>query len=240
MTYTVKWQKAMIISLFLHLLILPTLGYLTAGLTASPEVPDETFIEMTLESDPANSNFRQTNTEQAPSTSQPMTAASARSIEPNQLESAITPAVTTSTLTMTSADISEVSETASTLRQSSASNAGGESVNGSAGSAANTGGENAGPSLSGIAKPSILSKVNPAYPPAARQENLEGTVVVRIQILTSGRTGQVSIARSSGYPILDEAAIAAVEQWQFIPAKTLSTGQPIACTIVQPISFQLH
>jgi protein TonB len=240
MIYTVKWKKAMIVSLFLHLLILPVLGYFTAGLTAAPEEPEETFIEMTLDSDPTNSDFKEQKTEQAPSISQSMAAAPPRSFEPSQLETAITPAVTTSTLTMTDADISEVSEAASTVRQSSASNMGGESVSGSAGSAVSTGGGNVGSSLNGIAKPSILSKVNPAYPPTARQENIEGTVVVKIQILTSGRTGEVSIARSSGYPILDAAAIAAVEQWQFIPAKNLSTGQPIACTIVQPISFQLH
>lgn len=240
MTYTVKWQKAMIVSLFLHLLILPALGYLTAGLTASPEEPEETFIEMTLESDSTTSDFKEQNTNQIPSASQPMPTAPVPSTEPNQIEPAIKPAVTTSTLTMTAADISEASEAASAVRQSSASNTGGESVNGSAGSAASGGGGNVGSSLSGIAKPSILSKVNPAYPSAARQENLEGTVVVRIQILTNGRTGEVSVARSSGYPSLDEAAIAAVEQWQFIPAKNLSNGQPIACTIVQPISFQLH
>ncbi|MBP2630050.1 MAG: hypothetical protein H6Q70_678 [Firmicutes bacterium] len=235
MTYTVKWQKAMIVSLFLHLLILPALGYLTAGLTATPEEPDEIFIEMTLESDSATSDFKEQNTNQITSASQPMAAAHAPSTEPNQVETTIKPAVTTSTLTMTDADISEVSS-----EQRPSISRTGEGASPASTPASSQSGSNAGPSLSGIAKPSILSKVNPAYPPAARQDNLEGTVVVRIQILTSGRTGEVSIARSSGYPILDDAAIAAVEQWQFIPAKNLSNGQPITCTIVQPISFQLH
>lgn len=237
MTYTVKWQKSMIVSLFLHLLILPTFGYLTAGLTASPKEPEETFIEMTLDSDPVNSDFREQNTNQIPIPSQPMAATPAHSIEPNQVETAITPAITTSTLTMTDADISE----SSSEQQPSVSNSSaGGSASSTSAPAASKGGSNTGASLSGIAKPSILSKVNPTYPSAARQNNLEGTVVVKIQILTSGRTGEVSVARSSGHPSLDEAAIAAVEQWQFVPAKNLSTGQPIACTIVQPISFQLH
>lgn len=236
MTYTIKWQKAMIVSIFLHLLILPSLGYLTAGLTALPEEPKETFIEMTLESDSANSDFREQNTNQISSASQPLVTAPVPSTEPNQVETAITPAITTSTLTMTDADISE----SSSAQQPSISTAGGEGANSSSAPASSQSGSNAGPSLSGIAKPSILSKVNPVYPPTARQANLEGTVLVKIQILTSGRTGEISIARSSGYPSLDEAAIAAVEQWQFIPAKNLSNGQPIACTIVQPISFQLH
>jgi len=235
MTYTIKWQKAMIVSLFLHLLILPVLGYLTTGLTASPEKPEETFIEMILESDSTTSDFREQNTNQISSASQPALASSVPSTELNHMETATTSVVTTSTLTMTDANISE----ASSDQQPSISSAGGGTSFSSAPTSSQSG-SNAGPSLSGIAKPNILSKVNPAYPPAARQENLEGTIVVKIQILTSGRTGEISIARSSGHPSLDEAAIAAVEQWQFIPAKNLSNGQPITCTIVQPISFQLH
>jgi protein TonB len=235
MTYTVKWQKAMIVSLFLHLLILPALGYLTAGLTASPEEPEEIFIEMTLESDSANSDFREQNTNQIPSASQPTLASHVPSTEPNQVETAITPAITTSTLTMTDADISE----ASSDQQPNISSAG-EGAGSSSSPASSQSGSNAGPSLRGLAKPSILSKVNPAYPPAAKQENLEGTVDLRIQILTSGRPSEVSVARSSGHRILDEAAVAAVEQWQFVPAKKLSNGQPVACTIIYPISFQLH
>lgn len=235
MTYTVKWQKALVVSFFLHLLILPALGYLTAGLTASPEEPEETFIEMTLDSNSAVSKFSEQTANQAANVSQPMVAAPAPAPEPNQPADAITPVVTTRTLTMTAADISE----APSKQPSSISSTVGGTGSSSA-PVSSQGGSSAEVPLSGLAKPSILSKVNPSYPPEAKQANLEGTVVLRIQILTNGRPGEVSVAQSSGHTILDEAAVAAVEQWQFVPAKKLSNGQPVACTIIYPISFGFH
>jgi protein TonB len=54
----------------------------------------------------------------------------------------------------------------------------------------------------------------------------QGVVVLRVMIETDGRAAQVVVARSSGSARLDQAAIAAIRQWRFIPAQ--QGGQPVS------------
>lgn len=51
----------------------------------------------------------------------------------------------------------------------------------------------------------------PPFPPLARRRGLQGTVILKIEILQNGNHGQIVIQQSSGYSLLDEAAIAAVK-----------------------------
>ena len=88
--------------------------------------------------------------------------------------------------------------------------------------------------------PSILQQVKPRYPEEARQAGIEGTVVLRIQILTNGDPGEISVLRSSGSASLDEAAVDAVGEWRFVPAKDPATGRSIACYTSIPIVFRLR
>ena len=55
----------------------------------------------------------------------------------------------------------------------------------------------------------------PAYPPAAQRRGLEGQVVLKVHVLPNGQPDSVTVARSSGHPILDDAALKAVMQWAF-------------------------
>jgi protein TonB len=55
---------------------------------------------------------------------------------------------------------------------------------------------------------------------------MQGVVVLRVMIATDGRAAQVVVARSSGSTRLDQAAIAAIRQWRFIPAQ--QGGQPVS------------
>jgi protein TonB len=48
----------------------------------------------------------------------------------------------------------------------------------------------------------------------------------------------VQIESSSGWPILDEAALRAVKNWRFHPARV--GGIPIPSTVTVPIRFELH
>ena len=58
-------------------------------------------------------------------------------------------------------------------------------------------------------------QVPPAYPPRARELGQQGLVVLHAEIARDGAPLSVQVARSSGYPLLDRAAAAAVRQWEF-------------------------
>jgi TonB family protein len=65
------------------------------------------------------------------------------------------------------------------------------------------------------AEDSLLHRVEPDYPEAARTQRIQGPVVLDVHI---GRDGTVQEAKLvSGQPLLADAAIAAVKQWKFQP-----------------------
>jgi len=53
----------------------------------------------------------------------------------------------------------------------------------------------------------------------------------------AGRPERVEVFRSSGYEILDEAALKAVRAWQFLPAR--AGGIPFSSRIKIPVRFRL-
>lgn len=63
-----------------------------------------------------------------------------------------------------------------------------------------------------------LHNPTPVYPAAARRAGYEGTVVIRARIQVDGNADRVEIRKSSGYGVLDQAALEAVRKWRFIPA----------------------
>ncbi len=77
----------------------------------------------------------------------------------------------------------------------------------------------------------------PEYPVDARANRLEGRVSLVVQVVASGSVSQVSIDNSSGYKVLDDAAIRAVKEWRFEPA-TLD-GVAVPAEIIVPIRFTL-
>ena len=78
----------------------------------------------------------------------------------------------------------------------------------------------------------------PLYPETARRRGNQGRVIVRVKVSPAGEPLAVSIARGSGYTTLDEAAMAAVRQWRFVPAR--QAGQPVAAEAEVPIVFRLE
>ncbi|MFZ2169353.1 MAG: energy transducer TonB [Methylococcaceae bacterium] len=78
----------------------------------------------------------------------------------------------------------------------------------------------------------------PKYPALARRRGWQGKVLLRVRVTAEGLSEEVSVQRSSGHEILDESAIAAVEKWQFIPAKRGNTA--VACSVIVPIIFTLN
>lgn len=75
----------------------------------------------------------------------------------------------------------------------------------------------------------------PVYPPLALAQGWHGTALLRVWIAASGRIEKVEIEHSSGFEILDEAAILAVQRWRAQPATRL--GVAMASVELQAIVF---
>jgi len=86
--------------------------------------------------------------------------------------------------------------------------------------------------------PKAVKRVNPIYPRWAKDRKYQGEVILRVQLLSDGRVGEIEVKKSSGHEILDRSAIAAVKQWEFIPGREGNT--PIWYWVNIPIKFQLQ
>ena len=76
------------------------------------------------------------------------------------------------------------------------------------------------------------------YPRLARREEWEGTVILRAQVLPNGKVGTVSVQKSSGHSVLDDAAVSAAKTWSFVPAT--QGGNPVAGAVTFPVQFKLQ
>lgn len=83
----------------------------------------------------------------------------------------------------------------------------------------------------------LLSGTPPAYPMASRRKRETGTVVLQLVISEEGRVVDVSLHRSSGFPALDQAAIAAVRKWRW--SATIRDGRRVSITGLVQIPFVL-
>lgn len=88
-----------------------------------------------------------------------------------------------------------------------------------------------------LAKPNYLKNPPPAYPEAARRLGQEGLVVLIVKVSRSGVPDAVEVKQSSGFSLLDEAAVRSVRRWKFHPAKIGTL--PIESVVEVPIRFQL-
>lgn len=84
--------------------------------------------------------------------------------------------------------------------------------------------------------PEALTRVAPVYPPAARDAKIEGAVIVQALVGKDGRVKDTHVVHSVAG--LDDAAVEAVRQWVFEPART--AGKPVAVWVAVPVRFSLH
>src|SRR5262245_10360605 len=99
--------------------------------------------------------------------------------------------------------------------------------------------EVAGPDAQNIAideRPVAIRKVPPEYPDEARSGHVQGLILVKALVGTEGRVDDTRIVQS--VPLLDEAAAAAVRQWEFKPA--MSKGKPVPVWLTIPVRFTLN
>ena len=87
-----------------------------------------------------------------------------------------------------------------------------------------------------IRPPQRLREVNPLYPPIAQAARVQGIVIIEATIGEDGQVTNARILRS--VPLLDQAAIDAVRQWQYSP--TLLNGVPVPVIMTVTVNFTLR
>jgi len=86
-----------------------------------------------------------------------------------------------------------------------------------------------------IRAPSKVKDVKPLYPPVAQQARVQGVVIIEAIIDERGEIANARVLRS--IPLLDDAALSAVSQWQFTP--TLLNGAPVGIMMTVTVNFTL-
>jgi protein TonB len=89
---------------------------------------------------------------------------------------------------------------------------------------------------SGIKAPDKVVNVAPAYPELAQRVRLEGLVILEAVIDVSGSVTSTRVLR--GHPLLDQAAVDAVQQWKFKPATLNGEVIPVVMTVT--VHFKLQ
>jgi periplasmic protein TonB len=82
----------------------------------------------------------------------------------------------------------------------------------------------------------IVNRVQPVYPPLARQTRISGTVRLHAIISKDGTIQQLEVL--SGHPLLQQAALDAVRQWRYQP--TLLNGEPVEVDTTIDVIFSLN
>ena len=87
------------------------------------------------------------------------------------------------------------------------------------------------------AMPRYRTNPIPEYPIPSRRRREEGIVLLDVAVDADGKPSSISLNRSSGYPLLDRAALDAVRRWTFEPAR--AGGVPMFSRVVVPVRFSL-
>jgi protein TonB len=86
-----------------------------------------------------------------------------------------------------------------------------------------------------VAESSLLRRVEPQYPAAARDRQVQGTVVLDVHIGPNGAVRDVEVV--SGAPLLVQASTEAVKQWRFKPRAV--NGRPAEMETKVTLNFRL-
>src|ERR1700734_4094510 len=87
----------------------------------------------------------------------------------------------------------------------------------------------------GVSAGLLVRRVNPPYPPLARQARISGQVVLHAVIAKDGSIENLTLV--SGHPMLAPAAIEAVKQWKYRPY--LLNGEPVEVDTEVLVNFTL-
>lgn len=89
-----------------------------------------------------------------------------------------------------------------------------------------------------VSSANYLNNEPPVYPKSARASNIQGVVMLEVLVAENGSVKNVDIEKSSGFGILDNAALCAVRKWNFVPARRGS--EIVEASVVVPVEFRLN
>jgi protein TonB len=78
----------------------------------------------------------------------------------------------------------------------------------------------------------------PVYPARSIELNQQGEARVRVRLHPDGSAAEILLHRSTGFELLDRAALAAVRGWRFLPA--MRDGRSVAAWVEIPVRFHLR
>src|SRR5262249_34041172 len=84
-------------------------------------------------------------------------------------------------------------------------------------------------------QPELITKVEPDYPEIARKARIQGDVELECRLDSNGNVSVIRVSKSL-HPILDQAAINAVQQWKYKPY--LKNGKPV--TLLFNVTSNFH
>src|ERR671924_1687073 len=87
----------------------------------------------------------------------------------------------------------------------------------------------------GVTQGLLIKKIQPAYPPLARQARIQGQVVLQADISKDGTIQNLRVI--SGHPMLAPSAIEAVKQWRYKPY--FLNGEPVEVETQITVNFTL-
>lgn len=94
------------------------------------------------------------------------------------------------------------------------------------------------PVTAAFGRAGYLNNPAPNYPAMAARQGWQGTVVLRVHVLSSGKPDVVEVQKSSGHKALDDEAVRTVKSsWTYTPAKR--GGTPVDGWTTTPIEFRL-
>lgn len=86
-----------------------------------------------------------------------------------------------------------------------------------------------------IKAPKLVREVRPEYPMLAQQARVQGFVILEARVGADGAVQSARVIRS--IPLLDEAAMVAVQQWRYHPL--LLNGQPMPFVLTVTVVFKI-
>jgi protein TonB len=87
----------------------------------------------------------------------------------------------------------------------------------------------------GVTQGLLIKRIQPTYPPLARQARIQGTVLLQAEISKNGDIENLRLI--SGHPMLAPAAIEAVKQWKYRPY--ILNGEPVEVETQITVNFTL-
>ncbi len=86
-----------------------------------------------------------------------------------------------------------------------------------------------------VRPPLKVKNVDPVYPKLAVSGKVQGVVILEATIGTDGKVKDVKVVKS--VKLLDDAAVAAVKEWEYKP--TVINGRPVQVIMTIPVNFTL-